>query len=273
MTNTPTIVDVTDATFATEVIQRSQEVAVVVDFWAAWCGPCRTLGPMLEDAVNVRHGEVVLAKVDVDANPAIAQQFRVQGIPQVFAFRDGKVVDQFTGVIPAGELQAFFDRLVPSPTDRELEAVAQLPADERLQRLRAIVDDDPGHSGAVVALAAAIVDDEPAAALELIQPLRPAPDAEQIAARAELARHRESDLDGLQAALNRGEQHVAPELGAALAAQQRYEEAITVLLAGVAAGGTTRDEARAQLVALFAVLGDDDPRVSVARRKLAAALF
>src|SRR3954465_8450439 len=94
------VVDVTDATFETEVLERSKSVTVVVDLWAEWCGPCRTLGPILEKVVDATEGKVVLAKVDTDANPGVAQAFRVQSIPAVYALRDGAVVDGFVGALP-----------------------------------------------------------------------------------------------------------------------------------------------------------------------------
>src|SRR5665647_2384074 len=113
--------DVTEATFQTDVVDRSQEVAVVVDFWAAWCGPCRQLGPLIESAVARRDPDVVLAKVDIDANPGLAQAFKVLSIPAVKAFRGGAVVDEFVGLVSPAQMDAFLDRLVPSQADRLVE--------------------------------------------------------------------------------------------------------------------------------------------------------
>src|SRR5260221_7130017 len=108
-------VDVTDATFQTEVIERSQQVPVVVDLWAEWCGPCKTLGPIIEKVVDETGGEVVLTKVDIDANPQVAQAFRVQSIPAVFALRNGEIVDQFIGAIPEPAVRQFVAGLPPPP--------------------------------------------------------------------------------------------------------------------------------------------------------------
>jgi putative thioredoxin len=123
--------DVTTESFDVEVLERSHELPVVVDFWAAWCGPCRMLGPALEHEAAARAGEFELAKVDVDANPELAQRYQIQGIPAVKAFRDGQVVSEFVGALPPAAVAQFLDQLTgPSATERliaELQASGELP--------------------------------------------------------------------------------------------------------------------------------------------------
>ena len=140
------ITDVTEATFERDVVQRSHEVPVVVDFWAAWCGPCRQLTPVLESEVREREPHIDLAKLDTDANQQIANAFRIQGIPAVKAFRDGKVVDEFTGALPPAQVAKFLDGLVPSEADGLVAAGGE-------DDLRRALELEPNRTDAAVALA------------------------------------------------------------------------------------------------------------------------
>lgn len=274
MSSSPHVFDVDEAGFQSQVLDRSREVPVVVDFWAAWCGPCRTLGPMLEAAIDARGGKVLLAKLDVDANPRIAQAFRVQGIPQVYAFKDGEAVDQFTGVIPQPQLEEFLDRLVPSAADVAVERAASLPHEDAEAVLRQALADEPDHRGAALALAQLLVDADPDAAIELVTPHRPDPAAEAVVSRVELVRNGSGDVEALrhQLAERPDDGELLLQLGRTLAARGEHDEALDQLLQAVEVGGETKDAAREQLVALFGVLGDD-PRVPPARARLARALF
>ncbi len=273
MTDATLVFDVTDAQFPKDVIERSRNVPVVVDFWAAWCGPCRTLGPMLETAVLAREGAIVLAKVDVDAQPRTAQQFRVQGIPQVYGFRDGQPVDQFTGVIPQPDLDRFLDRLVPTPADKLVAKIDAMDTDRAIEALEDALTAEPDHVDARLALADRLASSDPDRAQEIATPLRPDSRAEAILARVDLARTSHDDVDELRAAASAGDTRSLLNLGRALAAQGDYDEAINRLLEAVERGDELKDASRDQLVALFGVLGVDDPRVTTAQRRLARALF
>lgn len=268
--------DVDEAGFPTAVLERSHEVPVVVDFWASWCGPCRTLGPMLESAVAARDGEVVLAKVDVDANPGLARSYRVQGIPQVVGIREGRVVASFTGAVPPQQLEAFLDQVVPSEADRLVAAARAAATDDEATRLlEQALEAEPTHREAAIGLAERLVETDADRAYDLVVPHRPDPAAEAIVTRVELARDG-GDVEALRAEVDGGHGADAGTLlalGRALAARGEHDEAIERLLAAVQLGGEHRDAAREQLVALFGVLGDADPRVTAARPRLARALF
>ena len=148
--------DVTDATFTTDVVERSRTVPVVVDLWAEWCGPCRTLGPILEKVVADAGGQVELAKVDIDANPSVASMFQVQSIPAVYAMKDGKVVDGFLGAQPEWQVAEFVQRLYPSAEDREVDRLVAA-GDEA--SLRAALELEPSEETVIVALAELLVSD------------------------------------------------------------------------------------------------------------------
>ena len=165
--------DVTDETFQADVLDRSATVPVIVDLWAPWCGPCKTLGPMIEKAVADTGGAVELAKVNVDDNPAVARAFNVQSIPAVFALSQGQVVDQFIGAVPEAQITAFVQRLAPAPSEADTLAAA---GDEA--SLRKALELEPDHAGATEGLARILIDrGEPAEALALLA--APARDRDQ----------------------------------------------------------------------------------------------
>ena len=155
--NSPFIQDVSAADFQQSVLQKSHEVPVVVDFWAEWCGPCKTLGPSLEKLTQEANGAFVLAKVDVDSNQELAAQFNVQGIPTVVGFRNGAPVDQFTGALPENAIVDWLNNLLPSELDQIVESArdaaiaGNVETAERL--LRAVLEQKPDHQDAGIGLA------------------------------------------------------------------------------------------------------------------------
>lgn len=269
--------DVSLDAFETDVLARSHDVPVVVDFWASWCGPCRTLGPILEDAVTARDGDVVLAKVDVDANPTLAQRYGVQGIPAVKAFRDGEVVAEFTGAQPSSAVEAFLDRVVPSELDRLVsEARASLPQDpaRALGLAEKALAEDPDHRDAALLVAELVAGDAPERASELVRPYRPDPRAEAVMAKVDVIAG-SGDIDALRArvAADPGDADARLALGRALAAAGDHAGAADELLEAIRLGGEAREPAREQLLNLFTVLGDAHEVVRSRRPRLAAALF
>ena len=248
--------DADESNFTERVIERSREVPVVVDFWADWCGPCKALSPALEKAADAREGLVDLAKVDVDRNQRLAAAFRVQGIPAVKAFRDGKVADEFTGAIPPAQVEAFFDRLVPSQA--ELDAAKALEAGDE-EELRRAFEADPENARVAAALGRSLIERggyEEAA--ELLEPLEADFAAAGLAARARLQAEGEPDLSDAFSAWDAGNPAGALE---------RLQEALAEVT-----DPETRDRLRRVMVAIFTELGPDDPLAREHRRRLSAAL-
>jgi len=235
------VIDVTDATFQTDVLERSTTTPVVVDLWAEWCGPCKTLGPIIEKVVDDTGGRVVLAKVDVDANPNTAAAFRVQSIPAVYAVVDGKVVDGFVGAQGEDEVRAFVARLLPTEEQTEVERLREI-GDEA--SLRAALELEPDDEGVIVDLAELLVGEERSEeALELLARIPDTPDTRRVAA---LARS-----------------------GAAYSSDADIEARLLVLLDHVKGD----DAARQEFLDLLELLGPDDPRTGSYRRQLTSRLF
>ncbi len=239
-------IDVTDDSFQTDVLDRSTTVPVVVDLWAPWCGPCRTLGPILEKVVDATEGKVELVKVNVDENPQVSAAFRVQGIPAVYAVAGGKVVDGFVGAQPEAAVSEFVERLLPSEAEEQVSALVAA-GDE--QSLRQALELKPDHHDAIVGLA------------ELLAGRRANGDEDE--ALALLGRIPESAETRRVAALVRTGASDGESSGDEITAK------LDALLDQVKAD----DDARQEYVDLLEVLGSDDPRTADYRKRLTSRLF
>jgi putative thioredoxin len=231
-------VDVTDATFQTEVVDRSMQSVVVVDLWAPWCGPCRTLTPIIERVVDETKGKAVLVKVNIDENPAISQAFRVQSIPAVYALKDGQVVDGFMGALPEQEVRDFVERLLPSAED---DMVARMIAMGDEGSLRAVLEIDPANEDAIVALAELLIArGETEEALALVARIPESERTRRVAAKARLG-----------------------------VVTDDHDATLSDLLEKVKAD----DDARQQYVDILELMGPDDPRTAKYRKLLTQRLF
>jgi len=272
--------DIDQRTFGLEVLQRSHEVPVVVDFWASWCGPCKVLGPILEKVAADHESALDLVKVDVDRNPALAAQFGVQGIPTVLAFKDGRPVARFTGAVPESEVRRWVAAVLPTEIDDWVEQARDAVLDGEESRaealFRRVLDEVPDHAEAGTGLAALLIARrDTAEALILLGKLARSSEVVRLEGAARLAAAQGGDLHALEArvAADPADGAARIELGRALAARHEYEPALDHLLAVVKAGGEGREAARQAMVDVFGVLGVAHPLSVAYRRALASALY
>jgi putative thioredoxin len=232
-------IDVTDATFQTEVLDRSMSTPVVVDLWAPWCGPCVTLGPIIEKVVGETNGEVALEKVNVDENPEIAGAFRVQSIPAVFAVHRGAVVNSFIGALPEHEVRRFVETLGPTEEELELRRLIDAGTEASLQQALEI---DPGNEAAILKLAELhVAAGRPDDALALLARVPETDAVRKVAAAARLSTTPDDD----------------------------YDAKLVALLDRVKAD----EAARQEYVDILELMGPDDPRTAGYRKQLTSRLF
>ena len=235
------MIDVTDQDFEVQVIEKSHELPVIVDLWAPWCEPCKTLGPLLEKVINAHDGKVLGVKINVDDNPGVSQAFQVQSIPMVVAFKDGQAVDGFMGAQGEPMLEDFVNRLLPTQEQNEIDSLIE--AGDELS-LRAALEIQSDHPEAVLALAELLVADARVdEGLALLERIPESPESRRIAATA-----RTSDSSGESA---------------------EVEAELEALLGQV----KTDEDARQRFVDLLEVMGAENPQTLEWRKKLSTALF
>ncbi len=281
MADSPWIIATTQATFERDVMQKSQEVPVLVDFWATWCQPCRLLAPVLEKLAQEFAGRFVLVKAETEQVPEAAAAFGVQGIPAVYAVVRGEVVDGFAGLLPENQLQAWIARVIglaEYEQAQQLETSNPAAAKELYERLQA---EDPQQARPQIGLArVALAQGDAATAESILQQLAERgflePEAEKVRAALDLQAKKSLDVEALrqQAAADADNLNLQIDLAEGLAAREQFPEALDLLLDVIERDTKEcRERARETMLGVFRVLPDDSELTTTYRRRLASALF
>jgi len=282
----PWIIDGTEQNFDQEVLARSQDLPVIVDFWATWCAPCRELGPVLERLANEDPGQFLLVKIDVDRQPGLAQAFGVQSIPHVFALRNGQLLDQFMGALPEPQIRQWLEKFQPSPVELLIKEARRLENEDSAaaeEKYREALELAPQDDRIRIELARLLLKQHRNAdARDIITKLEARgflePEAENIKAELDV-RAAAAEAGGVgecRAALaaHPDDPKLKLKLAEALGAAQQFQEALELCLEVVKlTTGELRDEARTTMVNLFHMLGPEADLTKTYRRKLATALY
>ncbi len=284
MTPLPNVIDVTESTFAEAVLEKSRNVPVIVDFWAPWCGPCRTIGPVLEKLAGEHEGAILVARVNVDENQNLARSFNISGIPHVMGFHNGEIATEFTGAVPESTIREFVARLLPTEAETTAAAgrkkLAAGRTEEAEELFRTVLIDDPLNGVALLGLAEIeAARGRSAEALVLLDQVPPGTErgaADRLAARLRIQSTASVDEDALRARIrsNPADLEALLQLARSAAASGRHEEALGNYLAIVRHDRSYQDDAgRRGMIDLFQLLGRDHPLTERFRGELSNLLF